>query len=104
MGRSSRDGSLTSAEQRGLRLEPEHDLADMLELDRPALALLGAGMDVAQAPLQRMAVEDRQRAGHLVRGIDDLLGLVDRPGRGQAEAPALLAGRPVAAQRLLPEI
>src|SRR5271156_6624780 len=93
---------LFSAEQRALRLEPEHDLADMLELHRAPLALLGAGMDVAQPALERVAVEDRHRARHRVGAVDDLLRLVDRPGRGEPEAPALLLRRAVAAQRLAP--
>src|ERR1700722_2162420 len=94
---------LLSAEQRALRLEPEHDLADMLELHRAPLALLGAGMDVAQPALERVAVEDRARARHRIGAVHDLLRLVDRPGRSEAEAPALLAGRAVAAMRLVPD-
>ena len=64
-----------------MRGQAEEDLADGLEMDRPALALLGSGMDVAHAPFERVRLEDRARPGRVVKGRDDVARLVDRPGR-----------------------
>src|SRR6266403_4501804 len=78
------------SEHSTLRRQSEKDLADRLEMDRSALALLGPGVDVAQAALERVLVEDRIRAGGTVDGGDDVAGLVDRPGRGEAQPGVLL--------------
>ena len=56
----------------------------------PALQLLGHGMDVAEAALQRMAVEDRRGAGGIVGEVDRLARLVDGVGRGAADGDAMV--------------
>jgi len=61
--------------------QAEKDLADGFEMDWPALALLGTGMNVAQSALERVFVEHRGRARRTVDGGDDVAGLMDRPGR-----------------------
>ena len=57
--------------------------------DRPALALLFPGADVAQPALERVLVEDRIRAGGTADGGDDVVRRMDRPGRRKyAAGPA----------------
>jgi hypothetical protein len=51
------------------------------------LALLGPGVDVAQAALERVLVEHRRGAGGVVDARDDVARLLDRPGRGEAQLP-----------------
>jgi len=41
-------------------------------MDRTALALLGPGVDVAQAALERVLVGDRGGAGRIVDARDDV--------------------------------
>ncbi len=48
----------------------------------PALQLLGHGVDVAEAALQRMVLEDRGGARGIVGEVDRLARLVDGVGRG----------------------
>jgi hypothetical protein len=80
-------------EHPALRRQAQEDLADGLEVDRPALALLGPGVDVAQPALERVLVEDRIRAGGTVDGGDDVVRLMDRPGRRKyAAGPADRSG------------
>ena len=64
--------SIPSAEHSPLGRQAQKDLADGFEMDRAALALLGAGMDVAQAVLERVLVEDRGGAGGVVDARDGL--------------------------------
>src|SRR5271166_3750530 len=79
-----------SAEHAALRRQAEEHLADGLEMDRAALALLGAGVDVAQAALERVLVEDRCRAGRTIDRGDDIARLVDRPGRRKPQPDVLV--------------
>ena len=58
--------------------------------DEPALQLLGHGVDVAEAALQRMALEDRGGAGGIVGEVDRLARLVDGVGRGHADGDAMV--------------
>src|SRR6516162_7906009 len=71
-------------------------------MNRPALALLGAGVDVAQAALERVLVEDRGRAGRAIHHGDDIARLVDRPGRRQAQPDVLLVTELTGALGLVP--
>src|SRR6266446_8251979 len=96
--------SASLAKHPALRRQAEEDLADGLEMDRAALALLGAGMDVAQAALERVFVKDRIRAGGTVDGRDDLAGLVDRPGRREAQPRMLLGAELAGAFGLFPHL
>src|SRR5579883_579147 len=70
--------------------QAEQDLADGLEMDRPALALLRAGIHVAQPPLERVGLEDRGRSGGMIHGRDDVARLVDRPGCGEPQLDVLV--------------
>jgi hypothetical protein len=54
-------------------------------MDRAALALLGPGVDVAQAALEWVLVEDRGGAGGVIDARDD----VARPGRGVFRASSI---------------
>src|SRR5438445_5647453 len=92
------------SEHSTLRRQSEKDLADRLEMDRPALALLGPGVDVAQTALERVLVEDRIRAGRTIDGGDDVAGLVDRPGRGEAQPSVLLGQKLAGALGLVPHL
>src|SRR5580704_2799532 len=78
------------AEHPALRRQAQKHLADSLEMDRPALALLAPGVDVAQPALERVLVEDRIRAGGTVDSGDDVARLVDRPGRRKPQPRMLL--------------
>src|SRR5882724_7147411 len=92
------------SEHSALRRQSEKDLADRLEMDRAALALLGAGVDVTQAALERVFVEDRGRAGGTIDGRDDFAGLVDRPSRGEAQPGVLLGPELPGTLGLLPHL
>src|ERR1700758_5528942 len=83
--------SLPLPEHAALRRQAEKDLADGFEMDRAALALLGAGVDVAQAALERVLVKDRGGPSGVVDRRDDVAGLLDRPGRGEPQLPVLVA-------------
>src|ERR1700693_1391952 len=74
-------------EHPALGRQAEEDLPDGFEMDRAALALLGPGVDVAQAALEWVLVEDRVRAGDVVDRRDDIARLLDGPGRGEAQLP-----------------
>src|ERR1700730_15239703 len=87
-----------------LRRQAEEDLADGLEMNGATLALLSAGVDVAQAALERVFVEDRIRAGGPIDRGDDLAGLVDRPGRGEAQPGVLLGPELPGTLGLLPHL
>src|SRR5271168_2043632 len=75
--------------------EPEEDLPDGFEMDRAALALLGPGVDVAQAALERVLVKDRGGARGAIDRSNNVARLLDRPGRGEAQLPVPL-GRELA--------
>src|SRR5579875_2415016 len=79
-----------STEHAPLGRQAEQDLADGLEMDRPALALLRAGIHVAQPPLERVGLEDRGRSGGMIHGRDDVARLVDRPGCGEPKLDVLV--------------
>src|ERR1700736_4168306 len=81
--------ALLLPEHAALRRQAEEDLADGFEMDGPALALLGPGVDVAQAALERVVVEGRGRAGGAVDRGDDVAGLLYRPGRGEPQTGML---------------
>ena len=87
-----------------LRGETEENLAHGLEMDWPALALLGPGVDVAQPPLERVFVENRGRAGRTIDRGDDVPRLVDCPGRGEAQPDVLLVQELALALGLLPHL
>src|SRR5271165_4311488 len=93
-----------SAEHPPLRRQAEKDLADGLEVDRPALALLGSGVDVAQAALKRVLIEHRSRSGRTVDGGDDVARLMDRPGRREAQPDMLLVTELPATFGLFPHL
>jgi hypothetical protein len=54
-----------------------------------ALQLLGHGVDVAEAPLQRMVFEDRRGARGVIGEVDCLSRLVNGVGGGHADVHAL---------------
>src|SRR5438067_11110888 len=60
------------AEHAAFRRQAHQHLADRLEMDRPTLALLGPGMDIAHPPFERVAFEDRARPGGMVQRRDDI--------------------------------
>src|SRR4051794_16151709 len=68
-------------EHPSFRWQAHHDLADCLEMDGAALALLRAGVDVAHPALHRVVLENRRRAGRLIDGRDDIARLMDSPSR-----------------------
>src|SRR5258708_36293321 len=80
-----REGS----EETGVRAQPEHELTDQLEMRRPPVQMLRDGVDVAEAPLERLRHERHGRAGRLVAFIDHRLGLEDRVRGRQPDGHAL---------------
>ena len=88
------------------QLESIKDLGNLFRSPwkKPALQLLGHGMDVAEPPLQRMVLEDRRGARCVVGEVDRVLGLVDGIGRGHADGDAVLDRQPVAGRDLLPDL
>ena len=58
---------LLSLQPARIGLQPHHVLADRFEMLLPALQLLRDRMDVAEAALERVFLEDRGRAGGLIR-------------------------------------
>src|SRR5258707_14476630 len=67
-------------------------LAARLEMLLPSLQLLRARMDVAEPPLERVVVEDRRRAGRLVKRVNDFDPGMDRKGRSEADHHPLVQG------------
>ena len=54
------------------------------------LQLLGYSVDIAEAALERVVLEDRGGAGRVIGEVDRLTRLVDGMGRGHAHSDALL--------------
>src|ERR1700674_1399212 len=96
--------ALPLPEHAALRREAQEDLADGFEMDGAALALLGPGVDVAQAALEGVLVEDCGRAGGAVDRGDDVAGLLDRPSRGEPQPGVLVAGEVAVLLGLVPHL
>src|SRR5438477_9271115 len=96
--------SLPLAEHPSLGRQAEEDLADGFEMHRAALALLGPGVNVAQAAFERVLVEDRVRAGDVIDRRDDIARLLDRPGRGEAQLPVPFGREVAVALGILPHV
>src|SRR3954454_1158922 len=82
----SKPGSLRSkgsAEEAVVRVAVQHNLADRLEMRLARLDLLRQGVDVAEAPLERRAEEDRRGAGRLVDRVGDVERGADRLAAAQ---------------------
>src|SRR5882724_10587413 len=62
-----------------------------------ALQLLRYRVDVAEAALDRVLLEDRRRSGGVVGGVDDLQRLVDGEGRSESDLHPLVEGDPTGA-------
>src|SRR5437879_1875320 len=69
----------------------------------PALQLLGHGVDVAEAPLQRMTLEDRGGAGRVIGEVDGLARLVNGVGRSAAHGDAVIERESGTGADLLPD-
>src|SRR3977135_3410143 len=67
-----------------------HPGADGFKVPELSLQLLGYGVDIAEAALQRMVLEDRGGARGIVGEVDRLARLVNGMGRGHADRDALL--------------
>src|SRR5439155_23780459 len=75
----------SKGEHRAFRFETQQHLAHAFEVSLPTLILLDDRVDVAEAPLEGIALENRRGAGRMIGRVDDFAGLVDRPGRGEAD-------------------
>ena len=95
---------LSLAEHPAFRRHAHQHLADRLEMDRAALALLGPGVDVAHAPLERVRFENRRGAGGVIDGRHHVARLMDRPGRGEAQLGVVLGAEVAGALGLLPHL
>src|SRR5438128_7724381 len=67
----------SKSEHRAFRLEAEKKPAHGLEMSLAALQLLHDSVDVAEPPLEPVALEDRRRTGGVVGSVDDADRLVD---------------------------
>src|SRR5713101_448150 len=74
----------------GMGFEAHQVLADGLEMLLPSLQLLRHRVDVAEAALEWVLVEDRGGAGGLIEDVDDLERGVDRESRGEADRHPLV--------------
>src|SRR5437016_9339825 len=61
----------SKGEHRAFRFEAQQHLADTFEMRLPALILLDDRVDVAEAPLEGIALEDRRGSGRMIGGVDD---------------------------------
>src|SRR5438445_366384 len=82
--------STSLSQPTGVGFEAHQILADRLEMLLPPLQLLRHAVDVAEAALERVLVEDRRRARRLIEDIDHLQRGVDREGRGEADRHPLV--------------
>src|SRR5215472_5876440 len=69
----------------GIRCKAKEYSADCLVMRLPTLGLLRGSMHIAEAALERAVIEDRCRTGAVIKGIDDLASLVNRPRRSKAD-------------------
>ena len=69
--------------------QAEQHLAHHLEIGELRLHLLDHGVHVAEAPLERIALEDRGSAGGVIDGVDDVFRLMHRVGAGELERGTL---------------
>src|SRR5882762_3326836 len=69
-----------------------------------ALALLGPGMDVAQAAFEGITFENRAGAGRVIDRRDDVARLVDRPGRREPQLRVVVGADPAGLPRLVPHL
>jgi hypothetical protein len=65
-------GHLPSKPHQAIECEANQILPDGLKMFRPALQVLRYGVDIAEAALERVLLEDRRRPGGVVGGVDDL--------------------------------
>src|SRR5215472_12716891 len=86
------DYSATRArsEELPVRVEPEQELPDGLEVCRAPLQLLGDRVHITKAAFERPLGKDRGRAGRLEGRVDDRLGLMRGMGRRKAHVDPLL--------------
>src|SRR5689334_17067027 len=73
----------SECEHSAFGLKAEQNLADRLEMRLAALKLLDHGVDIAEAALERVALENRRRSRRVIGRVNDVLCLMDGPGRGQ---------------------
>ena len=64
--------TLTLKATSGYRVRGQADIARRSQMFRPALQVLRYGVDIAEAALERVLLEDRRRPGGVVGGVDDL--------------------------------
>src|SRR5712671_2551625 len=77
------------SQEGGVRRQPQHELADQLEMRRAAVQVLGDRMDVAEAPLEWLQGEHGRGAGRAVATVDHTLGLQDRMRGGEPDGDTL---------------
>src|SRR5436853_129663 len=75
-----------------------------LEVRQMRLALGQCGVQIAEAPFERTAAEDRVGAGGLTSEIHHLARLVHRCGDGDAQLRALRQREPADRRRGLPDL
>src|SRR5438876_10541641 len=93
-----------SLQERGVRLDPEHELTHRLEMRLATLELLGHRVDVPEPTVESAIDEDRGRAGGVMRDIGYRLRLVNRVGRGEPDQHALVHGQGAGAATRAPDV
>jgi hypothetical protein len=91
-------------QKRPLRTKPEQELANVLVVRAPRLELLGYGMHIAEAPLERPVLEYRIRAGQTVDAVHHGRGLVGGMRGCQPHGYLLLDVQHARARHVLPDL
>src|SRR5262249_60305230 len=86
------------------RRQPQQRLSECLEVREVPLALLGHGVQVAEAPLERVLLEDRGRARRVIGIVHNLARRMDGVAGHATGGDALLLGQAFAARRMLVEL
>src|SRR5579859_621469 len=73
-----------------IRICSQYILADRFEVRTSSLHLLRHRVHVAEAALERVAIEDRGRAGLVIGSVHDLLRLMDRERRSLPDLDPVL--------------
>src|SRR5262249_37504367 len=83
------------------RRQPRQGVPERLDVRKVPLALLGHGVQVAEAPLERVLLENRGRARRVIGIVHDLACGMDGVAGHPASGDALLLSKAFAARRVL---
>src|SRR5580700_4009227 len=96
--------SRSKCEHCAFSLKAEQYLADRREVRLAALILLDHGVDIAEAALERVVLENRRRSRCVVGRVDDILCLMDGPGRGQPDRRVVIERQAPRPRNVAPDL